>query len=186
MLESDTSGAWYSGTLEAANSTIGNVMEVSLRAINELVRNVQAGQVNPVVNPNLLHYIRAELGDLDLRDGILTISESFQGSLTNHATVEGQLITRLFHRLRCVLLIKAILEAPDIQSGIASPQVRDLGRIIISCCQKQLIGRARPIEDYFLLSWHNFSVLLLGGLALTEEEHPRCKRFQFCVHITNI
>jgi hypothetical protein len=177
LLISDTSGAWYSATLEAANSTIGNIMEVSLRTVNELVQNVQAGQSNPIANPDLVSYIRAELGDAGLHAGLLTIYNNFQGFLTNHTTVEGQLITRLFHRLRCVLLIKAILEAPDIQSGIASPKARFLGRTIISFCQKQLIGREGPIEDYYLLSWHNFSILLLGGLALTTEEYPECKHF---------
>jgi hypothetical protein len=180
LLASDASGSWYSGTLEAANSTIGNLMEVSLRTINELVRNVLAGQVNPRANADLVRYIRAELGDADLHGGLLTIYRNFQGILTNHTTVEGQLISRLFHRLRCVLLILVILETPDIQSGIASPRARLLGRplrVVISFCQKQLIGREGPIEDYYLLSWHNFSILLLGGLALTTEEYPECKHF---------
>jgi hypothetical protein len=161
-------------------------MEVSLRTINELVCNVQAGQSGAIANTDLVQYIRAELGDADLHGGLLTIYNNFQGSLTNHTTVEGQLISRLFHRLRCVLLILAILEAPDIQSGIASPKARVLGRTIISFCQKQLIGRDGPIEDYFLLSWHNFSILLLGGLALTTEEYPECKRFPSSFPIANI
>ena len=53
----------------------------------------------------ILQYVRAELGDTDLQKALKAIYSSFQGSQTDHTTVERQSITRLFHGLRCVLLL---------------------------------------------------------------------------------
>ena len=39
-----------------------------------------------------LEYVRAELGDVELQNGLRMIYRSFQGARTNHVTVEGQLI----------------------------------------------------------------------------------------------
>ena len=95
--------------------------------------------------------------------------------LTDHTTVEGQLITRIFHRLRCVLLCLSILESPTVQFGVMTQKAQYLGKIVISFCQKQAIGRGGPIEHYYLISWHNFTHLLLGGLALAIDDYSECK-----------
>jgi hypothetical protein len=149
-------------------------MEISLRIIHEAARS----EANEVFARNgveeALEYIRAELGDFELQDGLRTIYRSFQGSQTNHSTIEGQLITRIFHRLRCVLLLLTILEGPDIQFGVSSLKAQYLGRTILSFCRIQSIPRGGTNEDYYLVSWHNFTHLLLGGLALANEEHPDC------------
>ena len=43
---------------------------------------------------------------------------------------------------------------------------RHLAKILISY---QSIRRGGPIEDYYLISWYNFSHLLLEGMALSQE-----------------
>ena len=168
-------GIWYCGTLEAANSTLGNLMEIALRVVSEVARNEKEGSPSRNCAHDVLEYVRAELGDADLHAGLLTIYRSFQGDLTNHTNVEGQLITRIFHRLRCVLLLSAILEQPSIQIGVSTAKAQYLGKVVISFCRKQAIRRDDPIEDYYLISWHNFSHLLLGGMCLTMEDYPESK-----------
>ena len=85
------------------------------------------------------------------------------------------MITRVFHRLRCVLLLLSVFEAPSIQLGVLTQKSQYLGKIVLSFCRKQAIRRGGPIEDYYLVSWHNFTHLLLGGMALDVEEYPECK-----------
>src|SRR5208282_2168306 len=118
QLRSD-SGVWHSGILEAANSTLGNVLEVLLSCVCQVARKEmeQDFAARNTVN-DVLQYVRAELGDVDLHSALQAISHSFQGEQTDHRTVEGQLITRLFHRVRCVLLLLTILEdEQSIQNG---------------------------------------------------------------------
>jgi hypothetical protein len=170
----DPAGTWYSSVLEAVNAILGNLMEISLRTIYEAARS-EAEEIyvrNGV--EEALEYIRAELGDFELQDDLRTIYRSFQGSQTNHTTVEGQLITRIFHRLRYILLLSTILESPGIQFGISSLKVQYLGRTILSFCRIQSIPRDGSTEDYYLM-WYNFTHLLLGGMTLTNDEHPDCK-----------
>ena len=171
----DNPEIWYCGTLEAANSTLGNLMEITLRVVFEVARNEEEESTSRSRADEAVQYVRAELGDADLHAGLLTIYRSFQGDLTNHATVEGQLITRVFHRLRCVLLLLTLLEQPSIQIGVSTAKAQYLGKVIISFCRKQAIRRGGPIEDYYLISWHNFTHLLLGGMCLTMEDYPESK-----------
>jgi len=171
----DTSGVWYSATLEAANATLGNLMEITLRVVCEIARNEEEGSPSRNRVEEVLHYARAELGDAELHSVLRTIYNSFQGELTNHTTVEGQLTTRVFHRLRCVLLLLTILEQPSIQTGVSTLKAQYLGKVIISFCRKQAIRRGGPIEDYYLTSWHNFTHLLLGGMCLTMDDYPECE-----------
>jgi hypothetical protein len=121
---------------------------------------------------HVLQYIYAELGDRDLHSALRTLYQSFQGAQTNHTTVEGQLITRLFHRLRSTLLLLTVLEAPSVQLGVLTPKAEYLGSKIISFCWIQAIRRDGPIEDYYMISWHNFCHLLLGGMVLSPLESP--------------
>ena len=172
LFGADNSGLWHSGTLEAANATLGNLMEITLRVICEIAQNEEQGVASRDRVEEVLHYVRAELGDADLHGGLRTIYDSFQGQLINHTTVEGQLITRVFHCLRCVLLLLTILEHPSIQIGVSTLKAQNLGKVIVSFCKKQAIRRGGPIEDYYLTSWHNFTHLLLGGMCLTLEDYP--------------
>lgn len=169
-----TSNIWYSGILEAANATLGNLMEISLRTVLDLARQEEDGPSSRLGLAVAEQYVRAELGDPDLQAGLQAIFRSFQGLGTGHSTVEGQMITRVFHRLRCVLLLFAVLEAPSIQLGVMTQKAQYLGRIVISFCRKQAIRRSGPIEDYYLSSWHNFTHLLLGGIALRDDEQTEC------------
>lgn len=114
----DESDSWRSGILEAANSTLGNLMEIALTWVyNITTREAAFNSSRDNVN-DVLQYIRSELGDMDLYTSLKTIYEGFQGFPTNHSTVEGQLITRLFHRLRCILLLLTLLEADSIMIGV--------------------------------------------------------------------
>jgi hypothetical protein len=172
LFGADNAGVWYSGTLEAANATLGNLMEVTLRVVCEIARNEEQWSSSNTRMEEVLDYVRSELGDADLHGGLQTIYGSFQRDLTNHTTVEGQLITRAFHRLRCVLLLLAILEQPSIQIGVSTLKAQYLGKVVVSFCRKQAIRRGGPIEDYYLTSWHNFTHLLLGGMCLTMDDYP--------------
>jgi hypothetical protein len=171
----DTSGLWHSGTLEAANATLGNIMEISFRVVCEIARNEEEECTYRARADEVVEYVRAELGDATLHGGLLTIYRLFQAEHINHATVEGQLITRVFHRLRSVLLLLAVLEQPSILIGVTTAKAQYLGKAVISFCQKQAIRHSSPIEDYYLISWHNFSHLLLGGVCLTMENYPERK-----------
>jgi len=166
---SDDDGIWHSALLEAANSTLGNLMEVSLTWTFRFAQNEANWDFTRHQGHQLLQYIRSELGDVDLQDGLGKIYRSFQGVNMNHTTVEGQLITRLFHRLRCSLLLHAILEADSIRAGVSLPNTIFIAKKVISFCRMQVIRRDDPIEDYYLLSWHNFSYLMLGAMVLPED-----------------
>lgn len=170
----NNAGFWHTGILEAANSTLGNLMEISLTTINNLVKKEEQLDFSRQEVDHALQYIRAELGDSDLHAALQAIYRSFQGAQTDHSTVEGQLITRLFHRLRCILLLHTILEANSIQEGIVLPNAKYVARAIVNFCRHQAIRRGGPIEDYYLISWHNYVHLLLGGMALQATEHPEC------------
>jgi hypothetical protein len=85
----DPAGIWYTGILEAANSTLGNLFEVSLTCVCEIItKEVEHDFTRDTVD-NVLQYIRAELGDVDLHQALTTLNQSFQGSQTNHTSVDG-------------------------------------------------------------------------------------------------
>lgn len=171
----DNAGIWYTGVLEAANSTLGNLLEVSLNCVSQTIKKeINYDFTNSTID-NTLQYIRAELGNVDLHQALRTLNQSFQGWQTDHTTVEGQLITRIFHRLRCVLLLHSVLEAPSIQTGVLGPKAKYIAEKVIVFCRKQAIRRDGPIEDYFLISWHNYCHLLLGGMGLSHQESPERK-----------
>jgi hypothetical protein len=177
------SNVWYSGTLEAANSTLGNLFEVALTSVYQLARQESVfDYTRPAIN-DVLQYVRAELGDPDLHKALQTLYQNFQGLSTNHTTVDGQLTTRLFHRLRCVLLLHTILEAPSIHDGVTCAKSNFLARKVISFCHNQAIRRGGPIEDYYLISWHNFTHLVLGGMALSRRETPE-RIFPFLLRLS--
>jgi hypothetical protein len=168
LRSTNDSGVWYSGILEAANSTLGNVLEVALIGACQTATESHDSDSTRVSTDDVLFYLRAELGDHDLHAALQVLNQSFQGRNTNHATVEGQLITRIFHRLRCILLLHTLLEAPSLQEGLSSEKAIYICKKIISFCRAQTIRGDRSVDDYFMLSWHNFSHLLLGGMGL----HP--------------
>jgi hypothetical protein len=174
-LHDDNPDEWHLGILEAANSTLGNLMEVALTWVyNIALREVEFNFSRDNV-PDVLQYIRSELGDVDLHASLKTLNASFQGAQTNHSTVEGQLITRIFHRLRCILLLLTLLESESIGLGTITPKAKFIATSTIRYCRSQAIRRDGPIEDYYLISWHNFSHLLLGGIALPIQESEERK-----------
>jgi hypothetical protein len=172
FISSGDSGPWYSSLLEAANSTLGNLMEVALSWTYRFAKAQITGALDRGQLEQVLLYIRSELGDTNLHAALQTLYRSFQGPNTKHTTVEGQLITRLFHRLRSVLFLHAVLSAPSISEGFRHPDANLIAKKIVYFCNKQVIRRDGPIEDYFLLSWHNFSYLMLGGTGLRSGDCP--------------
>ena len=163
-----SSRAWHSSNLEAANATLGNLFEVSLTSVLRIARNEINSDFSKEGLDNVLLYIRAELGDVDLHRALRDLYRSHQGNNTNHTTVVGQLITRIFHRLRCVLLLHAILSQASVFAGVQCADALIIAKKIVCFCAKQVIRHGDPIEDYFLQSWHNFSYLMLGGMGLTD------------------
>lgn len=67
------------------------------------------------------------------------------------------------------------LEQDSIQFGVTTPEARYLANVLVSCCRSQAIRRGGPIEDYYLISWHNYSHLMLGGMTLQPQECPERK-----------
>lgn len=169
-------GVWYSGILEAANMTLGNLFEICLFCASQVTRHESEGVARRPID-DALEYIRSELGDRDFHIALLAIHSSFEGPNQDHTTVEGQLITRLFHRLRAVLLLHSILDADSIQEGIATERSIMLGTGLIQACHTHAIRRDGPIEDYYLISWHNYSLLLLGGMTLCYGTSANCNVF---------
>jgi hypothetical protein len=151
-------------------------MEVCLTCVYQVARKEGTHNSSKDTVGEVLQYVRAELGDVQLHDALQAIHRSFD---TDHSTVEGQLITRLFHRLRCVLLLLTILEADLIQYSVHTLKASYIAKIVVSFGQSQAIRRGEPIEDYYMISWHNFSHLLLGGMALPIEECPERKDLPF-------
>ena len=170
----DNSGTWYSGILEAANSTLGNALEVALNCVCETINKEIALDLKRESVAHALLYIRSELGDVDLQSALWQLYESFQESNTDHSTVEGQLITRIFHRMRIVLLLESVLEAASVENGVLDAKTNAIAQTVILFCRHQTSERDpnRIIEDYFLMSWHNFSHLLLGGMSLSRADTP--------------
>ena len=161
----DNPGTWYSGILEAANSTLGNALEMALNCVCQTIaKEITLDFSREMVDQALL-YIRSELGDVDLQNALWQLYESFQEDKTDHSTVEGQLITRMFHRIRVVLLLEAVLEAPSVAIGVLHAKTHAIAQVVVLFCRMQTRQRDanRKIEEYFLMSWHNFSHLLLGG-----------------------
>ena len=165
----DKNEVWFSSNLEAANSTLGNLMEVSLFWVYRLARQEASGNFAREKVGEVIQYIRSELGDSGLHTALSNLYQSSQGPKTNHTTVEGQLITRLFHRLRCVLFLHGILSADSISDGVRDRDVLFIAQKITYFCWRQVIRRSGPLEDYFKQSWHNFSYLMVGGIGLTDE-----------------
>jgi len=166
------SATWHPATLEAANTTLGNLFEVCLTAALQFAKNELNLNLSREGADNVLQYIRAELGDADLHRALKDLYRSHQGTNTNHTTVVGQLTTRLFHRLRCVLLLHEILSQDSIYTGAQTPDAINIATKIVCFCGKQVIRRGGPIEDYYLQSWHNFSYLMLGGMGLPDDSPP--------------
>jgi len=166
------SATWHPATLEAANTTLGNLFEVCLTAALQFAKNELNLNFSREGADNVLQYIRAELGDADLHRALKDLYRSHQGTNTNHTTVVGQLTTRLFHRLRCVLLLHEILSQDSIYTGAQTPEAINVATKIVGFCGKQVIRRGGPIEDYYLQSWHNFSYLMLGGMGLPDDSPP--------------
>ena len=50
--------------------------------------------------------------------------------------------------------------------GIDSPDTVRMAKTIISQLKRQSTLNGAPIIDYYMISWHNYSHLLLGGIAL--------------------
>ena len=176
---SDQSAVWYPSILEAANSTLGNLMEVALSWTYHFAINEITGHSDRARGAEVLQYIRSELADTDLHAALQQLYRSFQGPNSDHTTVEGQLITRLFHRLRCVLFLHSVLSSDSISAGMKNPDAVIIAKKIIYFCGKQVIRRGGPIEDYFFVSWHNFSYLMLGGIGL-QSEHCSPESMQPC------
>ena len=162
--------ALYQGTLEAANATLGTLLEVSQSCTIGLA-NGDIFYTTETVD-YILRYLRAELGDVDLHLALQEIRQNIEGDKRDHSTVQGQLCTRLFHRLTAIMLLLSVLEEQSISEGFATPKARYLADMLVSGCQFHALRRGGPIEDYYMISWHNFSLLLLGGLALNLEEYP--------------
>jgi len=162
-------GMWHAGIVEAANTTLGNLVEIALSRSSQIARReMEPGLPRDPIH-DVLDYLRQELGDSDFHEALLTIHRSFEGPSQDHSTVQGQLITRLFHRLRAVLLLHSVLDADSIREGIAAERSIMFGTGLIRACQTHAIRRDGPIEDYYLISWHNYSLLLLGGMTLSFE-----------------
>lgn len=117
----------------------------------------------------ILQYVRSELGDFDLHRALHHLYLSHQRRNTDHTKVVGQLITRLFHRLRCVLFLHTVLSQESVYIGVRSSDALIIARKVVAFCGKQVIRRGGLIEDYFLQSWHNFSYLMIGGIGLTND-----------------
>jgi hypothetical protein len=160
---------WNSSELEAANSTIGNVMEVGVHWLHRFAKQEAEFNFSREKVDQVLQYIRSELGDTDLQGALSALYRSSQGPNTNHATLQGQLITRLFHRMRCVLFIHQALSADSIYLGVRDRDALTIAQKVTYHCLRQVIRREGPIEDYFRMSWHNFSYLMLGGIGLTDD-----------------
>ena len=70
LRRTDYFDSWHSGILEAASSTLGNLMEVSLTWVyNITMREAEFNFSRENVN-DVLQYIRSELGDVDLYTGL--------------------------------------------------------------------------------------------------------------------
>jgi len=164
-----TSREWHSGTLEAANATLGNLFEVSLTAVLRFAKKESNLNFSRKGADKILQYIRSELGDADLNRALKELYRSHQGKNTDHTTVVGQWLTRIFHRLRCVLLLHAILSQESVYIGAQAPDAINIATKIVCFCGRQVIRRGGPIEDYFLQSWHNFSYLMLGAMGLPDD-----------------
>ena len=70
------------------------------------------------------------------------------------------------------MLLVSVLEEPSISAGFATPRAQYLADMPVSGRRFHALRRGGPIEDYYMISWHNFSLLLLGGLALNTEDYP--------------
>ena len=97
------------------------------------------------------------------------LRSSMANMYKNHSIVEGQLITRLFHRLLCVLLLHTMLSADSIHIGALLPNAIFLAKKVVAFCRMQVIRPDGEIEDYYLQSWHSFSYIMLGCMALPKD-----------------
>src|SRR5215471_10472196 len=60
--ENLSSRAWHSGTLEAANATLGNLFEASLMSVLRFAKNESNFHFSREGADHILQYIRSELG----------------------------------------------------------------------------------------------------------------------------
>jgi len=64
------SDIWYSAILEAANSTIGNLLEISITCIHRLACHEAEFDFSRDSVIEVLQYLRAELGDVDFHSAL--------------------------------------------------------------------------------------------------------------------
>jgi hypothetical protein len=162
----------HSGIREALNSTLGNLLELLLSGLSAVAHRENTGDFSCQFDKNyILQYVEAELGDIELHRALVFTKRAFQKT-ENTKSVEEQWTIRLFHRLRCVLLLHSILRAPTIPKGIDSAKTAMVANALISLLRSQSMPYGAPIRDYYLISWHNYSHLLLGGMALSNSGCP--------------
>ena len=101
---------------------------------------------------DVLQYVRAELGDVALHKALETITRLFKQTSTIYETVEGQLVNRLFHRMKCVLLLHKVLDSPSVVVGISTSRAQDIAISLVSCCRSQAIERNSETVNYFMIS----------------------------------
>jgi len=174
LRRNDQTDSWYAGILEAANSTLGNLMEVALTWGYKITMREAEFDLSKENVTEVLDYIRSELGDAEFYRSLKTLFEGLQRAETDPSTVEGQLTIRLFHRLRSILLLLTLLETDSVRFGVLTPKANFIATSAIRFCRSQAIRRGGPIEDYYVTSWHNFSHLLIGGIALPVKDCPEC------------
>jgi hypothetical protein len=163
----------HSAVREAINSTLGNLLELLLSGISKVARYENAGDMsNQSVRNSVILYVEAELGDPALLRALISTKREFLKN-KNLKSVDEQWILRSFHRLRCILLLLSIFRAPTISEGVDSVNTAKVAKDLISHLRAQSIPRWAPIQDYYLISWHNYSHLLLGGMALSNGGCPQ-------------
>jgi hypothetical protein len=170
-----------SAVREALHSTLGNLLELLLSGLSTAALHENAGDFSNRLEKNsILQYVEAEMGDVELYRALVSTKRAFQNT-HDHKSVDEQWTLRLFHRLRCILLLHSILRSPTLSEGIDSVNTTVVAKSLISLLKSQSIPRGAPIQDYYLISWHNYSHLLLGGMALSnggcpERNYPHSQR----------
>lgn len=166
-----TSHSSQTGTADAVNATLGNVLEMSLTCLSAVVE--EATGRPPLLDEmsliGAIHHIRDELCDMDLQHALVAI----QVPSGNGETIHEQLTSRLIHRHKCILLIDSILKERTrlLPSLCSSTAVSAVARGLISSLRWGV--RQNLTNDYYRTTWHGYSHLLLGGLPLRGEDQER-------------
>jgi len=103
----------------------------------------------------------------------VSAKREFQATDLNSVEEQWTLHLGLCHRLRCILLVHSIFSSPTVWEGINSNETTTVATALISLLRSQSLPRSAPIRDYYLLSWYNYSHLLLGGIALSNGGCPQ-------------